>query len=98
MTSILAQRRSYVAGGWVDGEEALPVENPADETIVAELSSTPLPEVERAIREARRSFDAGVWADVPAAERAAVLRRFFDHVEQAGAGEAGHLLRQHAEL
>ena len=85
MTSILAQRRSYVAGGWVDGEEALPVENPADETVVAELSSTPLPEVERAIREARRSFDAGVWADVPAAERATVLRRFFDHVEQAGA-------------
>jgi aldehyde dehydrogenase (NAD+) len=84
MTAIIAERRSYVAGSWVDGDEPLAVQNPADETTVAELSSTPVPEVERAIREARRSFDSGVWADVPAVERARVLRDFFDHVERAG--------------
>jgi aldehyde dehydrogenase (NAD+) len=84
VTALIAERRSYVAGSWVDGERALPVENPADESTVAELSTTPLSEVERAVQEARRSFDEGVWADIPAVERARVLRAFFDHVEQAG--------------
>jgi aldehyde dehydrogenase (NAD+) len=85
VTAIIAERRSYVAGTWVDGDAPLPVENPADESTVAELSATPLSEVERAITRARRSFDDGVWADVPVAERARVLHVFFDHVQQAGA-------------
>ena len=36
------------------------VENPADETHVADVSATPIKEVQRAIDEARRSFDEGV--------------------------------------
>ena len=31
--------------------------------------------------EARRSFDEGVWADLPARERAKVLHAFLDHLE-----------------
>jgi aldehyde dehydrogenase (NAD+) len=81
VASILTEGRSYVAGRWVTGDEALPVENPADESIVTELTSTPLDEIRSAIGEARRSFDAGVWADLPAADRAEVLHRFLDHVE-----------------
>ncbi|SHN45261.1 aldehyde dehydrogenase family protein [Cryptosporangium aurantiacum] len=71
-------RSSYVAGAWVDGDETFSVENPADETTVTELPATPLPEIERAILEARRSFDRGVWADLPVAERAKTLHAFFD--------------------
>lgn len=85
MGTIISERRSYVAGRWVDGDEGLPVENPADESQVADVSVTPLAEVARAIAEARRSFDDGVWAEVPAAERATVLRAFLDHVEAARA-------------
>jgi acyl-CoA reductase-like NAD-dependent aldehyde dehydrogenase len=80
---ILAERRSYVAGAWIDGEEGLPVENPADESQVAELSATPLQEIERAVTQARRSFDEGVWADRPASERANVLRVFLDSLERS---------------
>ena len=40
------------------------VENPADESTVAEVAATPLAEIERAVVEARRSFDSGVWADL----------------------------------
>ena len=80
--SILTERRSYVAGSWVEGDEALAVENPADETQVAEVSTTPLTEIERAIEEGRRSFDEGTWADRPARERAEALSAFLDSLER----------------
>jgi acyl-CoA reductase-like NAD-dependent aldehyde dehydrogenase len=77
---IIEERRTYVAGTWVTGDETLAVENPADETHVADVTVTPLAEIERAVLEARRSFDEGVWADLPASERAVVLRALVDHV------------------
>ena len=57
--AILAERRTYVAGQWVTGDEVLAVENPADETHVAEVSVTPLAEFERAIAEARAQLRRG---------------------------------------
>ncbi len=54
--AILAERRSFVAGRWVESDEVLVVENPADESVVAELTATPIAEVRRAIIEARRSI------------------------------------------
>lgn len=78
---ILEYRTGFVAGTWVDGSDRFPVENPADESLVAELVVTPLDEVHRAIGEARRSFDAGVWADLPGSERARILGRMLNHLE-----------------
>jgi acyl-CoA reductase-like NAD-dependent aldehyde dehydrogenase len=70
-----------VAGRWVDGGAPFPVENPADETTVVELAATPLEQVGLAVTEARRAFDAGVWSDRPARERARVLNAMIDHLE-----------------
>lgn len=81
--TILAEQRTYVAGAWVTGDEAVSVENPADETHVHDVTATPLGEVERAIGEARRSFDGGSWADLPATDRARVLGDFVDYIEGA---------------
>jgi aldehyde dehydrogenase (NAD+) len=81
--AILAERRTYVAGRWITGDDVVSVENPADESHVADITSTPLAEVRRAIAEARRSFDEGVWSETPARERARVLNAFIDHVEAA---------------
>jgi acyl-CoA reductase-like NAD-dependent aldehyde dehydrogenase len=78
---ITTHRDSYVAGNWVEGDEALVVENPADESQVAVISSAPLAEVERAVIAARHSFDSGVWAGLPAADRARMLHVFLDHIE-----------------
>ncbi|HEX4218757.1 MAG TPA: aldehyde dehydrogenase family protein [Acidimicrobiales bacterium] len=80
-SGLLTQRGSYVAGRWVDGDQALPVENPADETLVCELSATPPDEIRRAVSEARRSFDAGEWADLAVKERAQVLHVFVDYLQ-----------------
>lgn len=78
---ILDEHRTFVAGRWVTGQEVIGVENPADESHVHDLTVTPLAEVERAIAEARRSFDAGVWADRPVGERARTLHEFIEQVE-----------------
>jgi acyl-CoA reductase-like NAD-dependent aldehyde dehydrogenase len=78
---LLTQRGSYVAGRWIDGDEGLAVENPADETLVCELSTTPVEEIRRAVGAARRSFDEGGWADLTATERATVLHVFVDYLE-----------------
>ena len=85
MSELTAERRSYVAGSWVEGDTPFAVENPADESTITELPSTPISEVERAIVGARSSFDAGVWADRSVKERAAVMHAFIDHVESARA-------------
>ena len=81
--TILAEQRSYVAGRWITGDDVVSVENPADESHVADVTATPLAEVQRAIAEARRSFDEGAWAETPPSERARVLHAFIDHVEGA---------------
>jgi acyl-CoA reductase-like NAD-dependent aldehyde dehydrogenase len=53
--SIVAEQRTYVAGRWITGDDVVSVENPADESHVAEITATPLAEVQRAIAEAERS-------------------------------------------
>ena len=81
MASRTTPGRTYVAGRWVEGDEVLSVENPADESVAGEVGVTPLGEVERAVEEARRSFEEGVWSDLAAAERARRLGIFLDYVE-----------------
>ena len=56
---VLSEQRTYVAGRWITGDEVLSVENPADESHVADVSLTPLEEIERSVIQARRSFDEG---------------------------------------
>jgi aldehyde dehydrogenase (NAD+) len=81
--AIIDGQRSYVAGRWVEGGHSFEVENPADESCLAVAGVTPLEEVRQAITEARSSFDEGVWADRPVAERARVLNVFLDYVDAA---------------
>ncbi len=78
---VITERRSYVAGRWIEGDESLPVENPADETQIAELSVTPDAEFRRAIDEARRAFDEGPWPSMSGAERAKYVHALVDHLE-----------------
>jgi aldehyde dehydrogenase (NAD+) len=84
VSSIIAERQSYVAGRWVEGDESLAVENPADESQVTEVSVTPIAEFGRAVAEARQAFDEGPWATMPTAERARMLHALIDHIEANG--------------
>ncbi|MEU4430996.1 aldehyde dehydrogenase family protein [Nocardia rhamnosiphila] len=83
MSELLRQHHSYIAGDWVSGVDTVAVENPADESHLLDIPATPLPEIERAIREARRVFDHGVWAGTPAVERAVVVRAMLSYLKTA---------------
>ena len=85
MGALITERQSYVAGRWVEGDESLSVENPADESDFTDVSVTPVAEFGRAIGEARRAFDDGLWASMPAIERARILHALVDHIEANGA-------------
>ena len=81
MGSVLTEGRSYIAGSWVTGDRELVVENPADQSTAGRVTVTPIEQVAAAIAGARRSFDEGTWADLPATDRAQVVRAFLDHLE-----------------
>lgn len=51
-------------------------------------------DIDAAVRAARRAFDHGPWGRTTAAERAAVMRRMADELEQRGAGTAKLVSRE----
>ena len=67
----------YVDGVFVKGEGSVfQVENPSDESIVAEFAGVSAAQVDAAIGSARRAFDAGLWSGLSMKQRAEVMRRF----------------------
>lgn len=52
------------------------VENPSDESCVAEVAGMSGAQVERAIASARRAFDQGPWPGLSMKERAAIMTRY----------------------
>jgi acyl-CoA reductase-like NAD-dependent aldehyde dehydrogenase len=77
---LIAHRCSYVDGRWAESDETFDVDNPADESRVTTMQGARGADVDRAITAARRSFDDGVWSDLPPLERANVLHAFIDHI------------------
>src|SRR6478735_8984628 len=75
----------FVGGRWQrsTGGTEHKVINPATGEVLG--NATLAGDVDAAVAQARGSFDAGVWADRPAAERAEVLRSAADYLENLGA-------------
>lgn len=73
----LLRTASYVAGAWSErASGVLAVTNPATGEVVAEVSTVDRDATEDAISHAHEAMMA--WRDVPAKQRAQVLRRWFD--------------------
>jgi aldehyde dehydrogenase (NAD+) len=67
----------YIAGQLVRGEgRSFLVENPSDESIVAEIDGLSIGQVGKAIEAARTAFDDGRWSELPVQQRAEYLRKF----------------------
>ena len=67
----------FINGDWITGAGAnLRVENPSDESVVAEFNGASLQQFEAAITGAREAFDCGDWSGKSSNERAEILRRF----------------------
>lgn len=67
----------YIDGAFVAPQAGGSFEaiNPATETAFAQIAAGTAPDVDAAVRAARRAFDQGPWPQIPAADRAAALRR-----------------------
>ncbi|MBW8753669.1 MAG: aldehyde dehydrogenase family protein [Sphingomonadales bacterium] len=67
----------YIDGAFVAGEgSSFVVENPSDESVVAELNGVSTAQVARAIAAARTSFDDGRWSGLTMKQRGETMRRY----------------------
>jgi acyl-CoA reductase-like NAD-dependent aldehyde dehydrogenase len=78
-----ANRRygNFVDGRWHDGEETLDRSAPGTGRLVSTLVASTPADVDRAVLAARRAFDDGPWPKASGFERAAVLNRVADLID-----------------
>jgi succinate-semialdehyde dehydrogenase/glutarate-semialdehyde dehydrogenase len=74
----LYKTRSYIDGQWVaaDDDVTFSVDNPANGSIIAQVSNLGAAEASRAIAAANKAFKS--WSALTGKERANILRRWFD--------------------
>ncbi len=65
----------FIGGKWVDGAERISVRNPADGSIIADVSQADEKQVVKAIETAQQAYKSGVWSRKSAQERAGILRK-----------------------
>jgi len=90
-----AEWRMHIDGEWVPavGGGSLSVEDPGTGEVIAQVPEGTEADIDRAVAAARRSFDERRWLSVPPAERARILWRIGDLLEEQ-AEELG-LLESH---
>jgi betaine-aldehyde dehydrogenase len=72
-------RGLFIDGRWLDGAgDPRAILDPGTGEVIAHAQEASVEDVRAAIGAARRAFDHGPWANLPAAERADVLRRLAD--------------------
>ena len=80
---VSGSRRMLIDGAWVEAAsgKTFPVYDPATEEVIAHVAEGDTEDVERAVRAARRAFDAGPWRKVTPSERGRMLWRLGDLLE-----------------
>lgn len=74
--------KQFIDGEFSHGQgDALPVESPYTEKVLAEISRSSLADVDRAVAAARRSQDEGPWPRLSRRDRARLLARVADALE-----------------
>ncbi|SCK42835.1 aldehyde dehydrogenase (NAD+) [Variovorax sp. HW608] len=76
--------RMLIDGEWVTAQsgETFRCVDPYEDREWGRIPSAGAEDVDRAVRAARRAFDSGGWPQTPPAQRAALLRRLGDLIEQ----------------
>ncbi len=74
----------FIDGAWVtsQGGETFPVLDPNTNDVIASISQAGAPEVEAAVRAARRAFDEGPWGTLTARDRGILLGKTADIIER----------------
>ncbi|MDN4526415.1 betaine-aldehyde dehydrogenase [Fictibacillus fluitans] len=78
------QLQHYINGKWVgkDSENTRDIVNPYNQEIIATVPEGDESDAKAAIAAAREAFDNGEWADTPATERGAVVRKIAELIER----------------
>ena len=88
----LAPARLYIDGQWVDARSGATFKtiNPATEEPLTEVAEGGAPDIDLAVKAARRAFDAGPWAKMSPSDRGRILWKIGDLLE-AHAQEIGRV-------
>jgi aldehyde dehydrogenase (NAD+) len=87
------ETRLHVGGAFVAGQgDAMPVENPATEEIIADVREASLTQVDDAVAAARTAFESGIWRDP--AQRRAVLLKLADLLDAERAEFSGAMISE----
>src|SRR5438874_9712049 len=77
-------KKLFIGGRWVEsaGGETFETIDPATGEVLALVAEAGAEDVDRAVAAARKSFDRGTWRELPPAERAKVLWKVGDLLEE----------------
>src|SRR5438046_15466 len=77
-------KKLFIGGRWVESASGKTFEtlDPATGDVLARVAEAGAEDVDRAVAAARRSFDRGTWRELPPAERAKVLWKVGDMLEE----------------
>ncbi|MDD9341073.1 MAG: NAD-dependent succinate-semialdehyde dehydrogenase [Providencia heimbachae] len=87
--SALFRQSCYINGLWVDSAKKIAVTNPVDQTVLGNIPSLNITQVDEAIEQAHLAM-AG-WQQQTAKSRAIILRRWFELIE-ANVDDLGRLM------
>ncbi|WP_306317895.1 MULTISPECIES: aldehyde dehydrogenase [unclassified Streptomyces] len=85
-TQLSPRTRAFIDGQWQDAASGatFATVDPATGRTVAEVASCDTPDIDAAVRAARRSFEAGDWSRADAATRKRVLLKLASLIEEHG--------------
>jgi len=77
-------KKLFIGGRWADAAEGKTFEtrDPSTGEVLARVAEAGAEDVDRAVAAARKSFDRGTWRELPPAERAKVLWKVGDMIEE----------------
>ena len=77
-------KKLFIGGRWVESASGRTFDtiDPATGEVLAKVAEAGPEDVDRAVAAARKSFDSGVWRSLPPAERAKVLWKAGDLIEE----------------
>lgn len=75
--------QAFIDGNFVNAQDGktFTTENPATGQPLAQVAACDTPDIDRAVKAARRAFEAGTWSRVKPAERKKVLLKYADLLE-----------------
>src|SRR5437764_9510114 len=76
-------KKLLIGGHWADAADGKTFEtvDPATGEVLARVAEAGAEDIDRAVAAARKSFDRGTWRDLPPAERAKMLWKIGDMIE-----------------